>query len=761
MHVGLRRFHAETISWFRAAVSEEDRTRNSLARDLCTLEGWTGDRGEYCLGSARKALPVLADKLGLALPAARAAFGGGCRDGERKADYPDLSLRCQLAELGTVMLAPVSGDTDRRRWESMMATHHPQGWARAPGGQLRYWVCSSVHGRLGGIGFCAASWHQKARDDFIGWSADARPTNLSKVVNNHRFLLLPGVRVHGLASRVLGLAAKRVAAEWEAAHKVRPVMAYSYVGPDHAGTCYRAAGWQCCAQPTSGQPPGCGSRAVARTVWMKPLAADWRAVLGAEPARDIRAAPTLHMDERTDWAEREYARSTHPDGRIRDRIVRIGRAWLDRPGAAIPAIFPARAERKAAYRLLSNGSVTMDHILEPHQATMVERCQLEEVVLAIQDTTSLNYQGLEATGGLVGIGGGGSKGVRGLWAHVGLAVNAAGRPLGVFSLDATYCDGNGAESASVRWQRGLDRAQELARACPSTRVVTVCDREADMWALFVKAASQDAALLVRARRSTRRSVVVETSGKQDLWDHVAALPQVAGKTVEIAACGGKRARPRRKAMLDLRAGRVKLAPPLRPARSAGRREPIDVLAVTATEPNPPPGKEPLHWVLLTTEGSADAETAKTVIAWYERRWTIEEYFRVLKTGTRVEDRRLDHADDLRKCLAFDAITACHVFDLERMARDKPDTPADRVVTDDEIVILYVRLMAYGIQLARPPPDKPPDIRTLVIDIARLAGFHPRTSQPLPGTTLLWKGYVYLRDATHTYRALKELDMIKH
>ena len=238
-------------------------------------------------------------------------------------------------------------------------------------------------------------------------------------------------------------------------------------------------------------------------------------------------------------------------------------------------------------------------------------------------------------------------------------------------------------------------------------------------------------------------------------------PRVAGKTVEIAACGGKRARPRRQAKLDLRAGWVKLDPPLRPARSAGRREPIDALAVTATEPNPPPGKEPLHWVLLTTEGSADAETARTIVDWYERRWTIEEYFRVLKTGTRVEDRRLDHADDLRKCLAFDAITACHVFDLERMARDKPHTCADQVVTDDEIVILYVRLIAYGIARARPPPDKPPDIRTFVIDVARLAGFHPRKSQPLPGTTLLWKGYVYLQDAAHTFRALKELDMIKH
>ena len=716
-------------------------------------EVWINDRGEYCLASARKALPVLAARLGLLLPAPRAAFGRERCAGQPMEIYPDLSLRCRLADIGSVTLELVDGDADRRLWEAMMATHHPQGWARAPGGQLRYWVCSS-HGRLGGIGFSAASWHQKARDDFIGWSADARAANLSLVINNHRFLLLPGVRVHGLASQVLAVALERVAADWHAAYKVRPVMAYSYVGPEHAGTCYREAGWQCCLRRTSGRPPGSTGGAVVRTVWMKPLATDWGALLCAEPARDIRAAPALHMDEHTDWAEREYARSTHPDGRIRDRIVRIGRAWLDRPGAAIPAIFPSRKERKAAYRLLSNGSVTMDHIVEPHQATMVERCQLEEVVLAIQDTTTLNYDGLEATGGLVGVGGGG-KGTRGLLAHVGLAVNSAGRPLGVFALDATFRDGDDKES--LRWEREHERAQELARACPATRVVTVCDREGDIWALLATAASQGAGLVVRASHAAQRRVVLETGEEQDLWEHVAALPRLAGKTVEIVACGGKRTRPGRKAKLDLRAARVRLAPP----RKSRSRETVNMLAVSATEPDPPAGKEPLNWLLLTTEDRADTETAQTVVTWYERRWTIEEYFKVLKTGARIKDRRLDHADDLRKCLAFDAVTACHVFDLERRARDKPDTPADQVVTDDEIVILYVRLMAYGIIRAPPPPGKPPDIRTLVIDISRLAGFHPRKTQPLPGTQLLWKGYVYLRDATHTYRALKELNMIKN
>ena len=657
MHVGLHQFRAETIGWFCDAVSEEGRTRNSLARDLCVLENWTGNGGEYCLASARKALPVLADKLGLALPTAQSRFVR--RTANPVTDYPDLSLRCRLADLGAVTLSPVSGDADRRQWEAMMATHHPQGWARAPGGQLRYWVCSSIHGRLGGIGFSAASWHQKARDDFIGWSADARTANLSLLINNHRFLLLPGVRVYGLASRVLAVVAERVAADWDAAYAARPVMAYSYVGPEHAGTCYREAGWQRCPHPTSGQPPGSGGDALPRAVWMKPLVADWRAVLCAGRVRDIRAAPALRMDAQTDWAGREYARSTHPDGRVRDRIVRIGRAWLERPGAAIPAIFPARPERKAAYRLLSNGTVSMAHILEPHRATMVERCRLEDVVLAVQGTTTLNYDGLEATEGLVGLGGGG------LVAHVGLAINVAGRSLGVFALDTSFRDGNDEES--VRWEHGHERAQELARACPATEVVTVCDREADIWALLETAVSQGAGLLVRANRWRRRKVILETGEKEDLWKHVAALPRLAGKTVEIGARGGKRARSRREAKLELRAARVRLAAP----RAAENPEPVVMLAVSATESDPPAGKAPLNWLLLSSERSADAETAHTVVTWYERRWTVEEYFRVLKTGTRVEDRKLEHADDLRKCLAFDAITACYVFDLERMASRTP------------------------------------------------------------------------------------------
>ncbi len=96
-----------------------------------------------------------------------------------------------------------------------------------------------------------------------------------------------------------------------------------------------------------------------------------------------------------------------------------------------------------------------------------------------------------------------------------------------------------------------------------------------------------------------------------------------------------------------------------------------------------------------------------------------------------------------------------------MARDRPNVPANQVVTADEIAILSVRLAAYGILRDHPPPERPPDIRPRVIDIARLAGFHPRKNQPLPGTTGVWKGSVHLRESTTTDRALKTMGMIKN
>ena len=281
----------------------------------------------------------------------------------------------------------------------------------------------------------------------------------------------------------------------------------------------------------------------------------------------------------------------------------------------------------------------------------------------------------------------------------------------------------------------FDKAQEIARACPDTRVVTVCDREGDIWELLSRAVAAGAGLLVRACR--RRRVLCEDGKKKDLRSYMAEQPVLTRRSLNLAACGGKRARKKRE--VTIRAARVRLVPPGDRSGDA----PLSMLAVSVA------GPQGLDWLLLTTEGKPEKDDAVRTVKWYERRWT--EYFKALKSGMGVEDRQ--DADDLRKCLAFDAITTCRVFDFQRMARDRPDAPAAEVVDEDEIAVLYLDLAERG--MVRASPENL-DVRTFVVDVGRLAGFIPSKRQPLPGT--IWQGYGYAY--VQIYKALRNNDMLK-
>ena len=142
-------------------------------------------------------------------------------------------------------------------------------------------------------------WHQRCRDHHIGWSDRARVARRGLIVNNRRFLILPSVRVRDLASHVVGLATARIARDWEAAHGVRPVLAYTYVGPGHSGMSYRASGWRCVGL-ISGTPPGRRVGGAVRKVWVQHLCADWREQLCRKPKPDIGLPGRLHPAG--DWA---------------------------------------------------------------------------------------------------------------------------------------------------------------------------------------------------------------------------------------------------------------------------------------------------------------------------------------------------------------------------------------------------------------------------------------------------------------------------
>ena len=752
MRVGLRILKPETVAWLRRELQRGELSRAALGRELCARDGWRNPRGALCAASARKALPHLAGQLRLSLPPAQAGpprRGCGPRvDGLRLG----LTEFCgSLEELGEVRLVVADTASARKRCARLLESAHPLGRARAPGCRLTYLLASAA-GPVGVLSFVAAPLRLGPRDTHLGWDDRTRGAHIEQVVSNDRFLVLPGVRVPHLASHVLGRAAARLAADWAARHGVRPVLVETCVEASRPATSYRAAGWACVGR-TAGRPPGSPVAAEPKCVWLRGLEAGWEETLRRAPSRAPGVFPALTLDDEASWARREFARSDLADGRLRRRLERLGAAWERHPGQPLPAIFPGSAEQQAAYRFLHNKQVSGEDILQPHREALVERCGQESTVLLVQDTTTLNYTGLQDSTQGLGPLQERTSSARGLFVHAAVAFTEGRRPLGVSGLE-TWARPEAEpeaerEKESRRWFRGFDQGRELGRACPHTRVVVVGDRESDIYALLKWQAEHaaEAGLVVRANASRQRQVQVWDPQLQATMRRTLAsqpdfeTPVKTGREVLIDSQGGKRARARRTAVTELRIGQVELQPP----KERPQDGPVVAWVVRVLETEPPAGHQPLEWLLVSSEGGPTAEWAERIVGWYEARWGIEEYFRVLKSGTRVEDRRLQEADALVKCLAFDAVTAWRVFSLDRYARDAPATPAAEVLTDDERQVIGMVVQA---ERLLPPAERgrpfPLDIRSWVVLLARIAGWRPSKRRPLPGNEVLWRAFVQLQ-----------------
>ena len=254
------------------------------------------------------------------------------------------------------------------------------------------------------------------------------------------------------------------------------------------------------------------------------------------------------------------------------------------------------------------------------------------------------------------------------------------------------------------------------------------------------------------RQSARRRVVARDGKIRDLWAHVGQAAPVGGRVIGTPECGGPNRRSGRTVRLTLRCLE---AGPLPPKDVGG--PPMRMPAVPTGEGNPPAavarkGGAP-GWMPRTTEGEPDLENACTVPPWHQLRWRTGRFFHALKVGTRIKDQRLDEADDLRKCLALNAITAFRVRNLTFLARERPDDPARMYAGPDGVGVLLALAASLGPTPPRGPPD--PDVRTFVALTAGLAGFHPSKRQPMPGNRKLWQGMVALSGGVMGYQAMRD------
>lgn len=228
----------------RIIVDESAPCRAEIARQVCRELAWFTEAGELKSMSCRVALLRLQERGLLELPRPRNGNGNG------KPYLPSVVVTAPTSELAGsagglagLRLRLVRSRVDSRLWNDVIARFHYLGYAPLPGAQLRYLV-EYDGGILGAIGFGACAWKVAPRDRWIGWTTEQRKSNLQRVVNNARFLLLPWVRVKNLASRVLSMSARRLARDWQERYRYRPVLLETFVEKARfSGTCYRAANW--------------------------------------------------------------------------------------------------------------------------------------------------------------------------------------------------------------------------------------------------------------------------------------------------------------------------------------------------------------------------------------------------------------------------------------------------------------------------------------------------------------------------------------
>ncbi len=738
-----------------AVESEPDLSRVKLSRQVCEWLNWRSHTGRPQDVRCRVALLKLQRRGLIQLPIGRKAppsrvMRRGVNTIISKIESPLIS--CELQDLGEVELISIksSKSKESRIWNEWMEKHHPLGSGPLCGAQMRYLIRSSRYGCLGGLAFSAAARRLRARDAWIGWDEEARKKHLEKVVCNSRFLILPYVKVPNLASHVLALSARQILLDWPLRYGIKPVLLETFVEQEKfKGTCYRAANWE-----AVGETCGRGRQdrkhrlqVPIKTVYLYLLDKEGCKVLCEGPPKPVSERPC--SDQVEDWAQEEFGTAMLKDERRKKRLLMIARDLYARPQANIPQACQTRSRVKAAYRFFEHEETRMDKILASHYEATLSRVNKEKVVLAVQDTTSLNYSTHPATADL-GLIGSKKEGTIGLIVHDTMAFNLAGTPLGLMDIQCWARDPEDfgkkhlrhtlsiEQKESNKWLKSFRKVAEAQKRCPDTTLVSVGDREADIYELFVLALSDPAGpkLLIRSEHDR-----LLADGQEHLWEQVEKKPVTGQQVLWVPR---QKNRPGREAVLDIHFSAVRLKPPVcKPM--LGEQQ---VWAVLAKERNAPEGVTPLEWMLLTTLEVTTFEQATEKLAWYAQRWGIEVYHKTLKSGCKIEIRQLGNADRIEACLAIDLVVAWRIFHLTKLGRETPDVPCTVFFEEEEWKALWTYKNQGPIF-----PEKTPSLREATRMVASLGGFLGRNSDGEPGTQTIWLGIQRLDDMTYVYKSL--------
>lgn len=413
--------------------------------------------------------------------------------------------------------------------------------------------------------------------------------------------------------------------------------------------------------------------------------------------------------------------------------------------------------QEGAYRFIRNPNVSAAAIRKAGAMRTVELAQEFPELLAIEDTTSLSYrhQVAEELGKL----GATEDRSRGWWVHSVLLLEATTfRTVGLLHQEWWMRPDDPAdavEKESGKWLAAATTCRQRMGNMMS-KVIAVCDREADIYAYMQDKLAHQERFVVRSKHRRK-----DTESGLYLYDHLCQQPELGGYQVTIPQkslvdkLGKRKNRPARKATLSLRSGTITL-----------KQGPLTLNAVLAEEVNPPNGEAPLKWLLLTSEPVESLSQALRVIDIYTHRWRVEDFHKAWKTGAGAERQRMEEPDNMERMVSLLSFVAVRLLQLResftlpqelralgllREAEHVENQSCETVLTKDEC-----QLLSYLDKGKRKRKEREGSLQWAYMAIARLGGFMDSKRTGIASWGALWEGWHTLQSKLDGFIAAKEM-----
>jgi hypothetical protein len=446
----------------------------------------------------------------------------------------------------------------------------------------------------------------------------------------------------------------------------------------------------------------------------------------------------------------EFKGINFKDKRLNERFGEIMQSLETSPSGVISKAFIAAKDQKAAYRFFQNENTKYQTMLKAHQERVKERCTGYQIILAIQDSTSICLNGARKATDMGRVGDLSSESP-GLNVHTSLLVTPEKEVLGISDLHVfdrkrmrsrkrskAHRKSNALNKETGKFLRAVTHTRKEIKS--DVKLVWIADREGDFWDYFSKL-NETRELFVQ-RVAQRREL---QDGGEDYFSYLRKQPVIGHYTFEIPSRGGEFKREQRTANCEVRSAIITLKKPKQLPREL---KTFEVRAIHVIENTV---KAPLEWFLITNIECNSFEEILEKIQWYQTRWVIEELHRIVKSGCGVEEMRLEDAERLIKYLLLLFIVGMRILSMAKLINYEAEAPCTKAFSEEEWKILYIRKYK-----KKPLEDFVPTIKEAVRLLACLGGFYDYNKKRDPGTMTIWRGMQRLRELLYGMETIEIL-----